>query len=120
MRRLLLAGSLLAASLATASAQQLEDGMFICTLGSMMLGQIEIADGMYRGPAFDGKFEDSYPIEVTEAGTINWDGPLGGLSSGGNKVVSTVLKNAGGGTIGFDITIQNERGNFQTISCSPD
>jgi hypothetical protein len=30
-----------------------------------------------------------------------------------------VLTDAGGGRVGFDITIRNARGNFQTISCMP-
>lgn len=102
-----------------AAAAELKDGSFTCTLGSMILGQIELEAGMFRGPAFDGEFEGDYPFEVTASGTINWGGPLGGLSSDGNTVVSTVLKKAGD-RIGFDITIQNARGNFQTISCYPD
>lgn len=102
-----------------AAAADIEDGSFTCYLGNMVLGQIELDAGMFRGPAFDGKFEGAYPFEVTASGTINWGGPLGGLSSGGNTVVSTVLKKAGD-QVGFDITIQNSRGNFQTISCEPD
>jgi len=102
-----------------AAAASLEDGSFTCYLGSMVLSQIELDAGMFRGPAFDGNFEGDYTFEVTGAGTIDWGGPLGGLSSDGNTVVSTVLKKAGD-RIGFDITIQNARGNFQTISCYPD
>ena len=78
-----------------AAAADLKDGSFTCHLGNMVLGQIELEAGMFRGPA------------------------LGGLSSDGNTVVSTVLKKAGD-RIGFDITVQNARGNFQTISCYPD
>jgi len=103
-----------------AASAELPDGRYSCWISSMMLGQIEIEGGVYRGPAFDGKYEGDYPFELTEAGTINWGGPLGGMSSDGNTVVSTVLKDAGDGKIGFDITIQNSRGNFQTISCAPD
>ncbi|CAG0966341.1 MAG: hypothetical protein F9K19_04740 [Rhizobiaceae bacterium] len=102
-----------------AAAADLKDGSFTCYLGSMVLGQIELEAGMFRGPAFDGNFEGDYPFEVTASGTVNWGGPLGGLSSDGNTVVSTVLKKAGD-RIGFDITVQNARGNFQTISCYPD
>lgn len=102
-----------------AGAADLADGSFTCYLGEMVLGQIELDAGKFRGPAFDGAFEGDYPFEVTASGTINWGGPLGGLSSDGNTVVSTVLKKAGDRT-GFDITIENSRGNFQTISCYPD
>lgn len=108
-----------AAFVVEAAAVELADGVYGCTLSEFYMGDILIEDGLFRGPAFDGNFEEAYPIEVTDAGTINWGGPLGGLSSDGNTVVSTVLKNALDSKIGFDITIQNWRGNFQTISCSP-
>jgi len=111
-----------AAVLATAGSAlpvELPDGLYGCWISSMMLGQIEIDGEVYRGPAFDQKFEGDYPFEVTDQGTINWGGPLGGISSDGNTVVSTVIKDAGGGRLGFDITIKNSRGNFQTISCAP-
>lgn len=103
----------------SASAVELEDGLYNCTIGSFFLGQIRIENNMFSGPAFDQKFGESYPFEVTDAGTINWGGPLGGITADGNTVVSTVLGKAGD-QIGFDITIQNSRGNFQTISCSPE
>lgn len=103
-----------------AHAAELAQGTYRCTIGSYHLGNIEIGAGTYQGPAFDGNYEGAYPLEVTESGTINWGGPLGGISSGGNTVVATVLKDAGGGTVGFDIQIQNASGNFQTISCSPE
>jgi hypothetical protein len=108
------------ATVGPAASAELPDGRYGCWISSMMLGQIEIEGGVYRGPAFDGKYEGDYPFALTEAGTINWGGPLGGMSSDGNTVVSTVLKDAGDGKIGFDITIQNNRGNFQTVSCAPD
>lgn len=100
------------------AAPLLEDGIFRCTISNMFLGEIEINGTTYRGPAYDQKWEGSYPFEETAEKTINWGGPLGGISEAG-KVVATVLKKSGK-KIGFDITIQNERGNFQTISCSPE
>lgn len=102
-----------------AAAVELADGLYGCTLSSYFLGDILIEGGTFRGPAFDGEFGDAYPFEITEGNTINWGGPLGGLSADGNQIVSTVLRNAGGGKIGFDITIQNARGNFQMVSCAP-
>lgn len=103
-----------------AAAGPLADGNYYCGLSQFHLGNMEISSSTYRGPAFDGNFEGDYPFEVTEGGTINWGGPLGGITADGNTVVSTVLKDAGGGETGYDITIQNARGNFQTISCWPD
>ena len=102
-----------------AQAATLADGTFRCVIGNAHLGDIKIADGRYQGPAYDGHYGESYPLDVTDGNTINWGGPLGGISEAGT-VVSTVLKNAGQNKVGFDITIQNERGNFQTISCYPD
>lgn len=104
---------------APASAVELPDGNYECWLSNMMLGVIQIDGDTYRGPALDDNYEGDHTFELTEAGTINWKGPLGGMSTGGNTVTSTVLKDAGGGRVGFDIQIQNARGNFQTISCSP-
>ena len=117
--RYLAAAALVAVLAGKASAAELADGVYNCYISSMMLGQIEIDGAVYRGPAFDQNWEGDYPFQVTAAGTIDWGGPLGGISAAG-KVVSTVLKDAGGGTVGFDIMIQNDRGNFQTISCSPE
>ncbi len=114
---LLLTACLLAAP--AMAAPQLKDGIFRCTISNMHLGDMEIMGGSYRGPAYDGQWGESYSFEETPDGTINWGGPLGGISEAG-KIVSTVLKDAGKGRVGYDVMIQNERGNFQTISCSPE
>lgn len=58
------------------------------------------------------------PSDASDGQTINWRAPLGGIPQAG-KVVSTVLTDVGKGRIGSDITIQNARGNFQTINCAP-
>ena len=109
--------ALLALSAQAAVAQDLADGRYGCTISSYFLGEIEIAGGLYRGPAFDGKFGPDYPFDLV-GGTINWGGPLGGISDAGT-IVSTVLGKTYGDRIGFDVTIQNDRGNFQTITCTP-
>lgn len=120
MRSLLCLAAFIAATATSALGAELPNGVYGCYIGgNAFLGAIEIAGNVYRGPAFDGQYEGDYPFEVTDGGTINWGGPLGGISSGGNQVVSTVLTNAGNNNTGFDITIQNPEGNFQTISCSP-
>jgi hypothetical protein len=103
----------------SSAAPRLADGTYRCTISNMHLGDMEIMGGEYRGPAYDQEWGNTYSFEETAKGTLNWGGPLGGISAAG-KVVSTVLKDAGGGTIGYDIMIQNERGNFQTVSCSPE
>ena len=101
---------------ASASAQDLEDGFFSCVIGSFTLGDIGISNGNYAGPAFDRAFEAWYPFSV-DGPTINWGGPLGGISRAG-QIVSTVMKEDNDGQLGFDITIQNkDSGNFQTVTC---
>ena len=112
--------TLLAAAIAAhpAAAQDLADGYFTCTIGNFVLGDIVIDNGRYSGPDLNRHYEDFYPLTV-DGPTIVWNGPVGGISESG-PIVSTVLKDAGGGKAGFDITIQNkDSGNFQTISCSP-
>ena len=115
--------ALAAAFVTTASAAQLPDGVYRCQMyaGNMMmhLGDIEIAGNTYRGRAFDGAYEGSYDYELTEAGTINWGGPMGGFDSGGNTIVSSVLKRDGDREA-FDVTMQLESGNFSTVSCTPE
>ena len=101
-----------------ALAAELADGLYDCTIGTAFLGSIRIDGKMFSGPAYDGKFEGSYPFDASDGQTITWGGPLGGISEAG-KVVSTVLTDVGKGRTGFDITIQNPRGNFQTINCAP-
>ena len=113
----------LSAGIGPASAANLPDGTYICQLysGGMMmnLGSIEISGSTYRGPAYDGNYEGSYPFELTDAGTINWGGPMGGFDSGGNTIVSTVLVKDGNQQA-FDVTMQLESGNFTTVSCIPE
>lgn len=112
----LLALALMPAQPGASLAQELEDGIFTCTISSFTLGDIAIAEGKYAGPAYDGKFEGWYPLTV-DGQTIVWGGPLGGISDAG-EVVSTVLKKDRDGRAGFDITLKNrDSGNFQTVSC---
>ena len=109
-------------SVPLARAAELQDGTYRCEMYSgtmiMHLGDIEIEGTSYRGPANDGNYEDSYDFELTDAGTINWGGPMGGFDSGGNTIVSSVLT-GDAERPGFDITIQLQSGNFSTVSCIP-
>lgn len=115
--RILAVFAVTAAFAAGASAAELADGDYGCTIGSAYLGDIRLEKGRFSGPAYDGAFDDSYPFTV-DGKVIDWGGPLGGISQAG-AIVATVLRNAGGGRIGFDITIKNANGNFQTVSCAP-
>ena len=118
-----ISAALAATFVTSASAAQLPDGVYRCQMyaGNMMmhLGDIEIVGNTYRGPAFDGAYEGSYDYELTDAGTINWGGPMGGFDSGGNTIVSSVLKRDGDRQA-FDVTMQLESGNFSTVSRIPE
>lgn len=121
MKSTLTAAVALAAALfvlPASAAEMLPDGVYDCYLGMAFFGNIKIDGDTFGGPALDGNYEGFYPFEVTDGGTVNWGGPLGALSSDGNKVVATVIKDRGGRP-GFDITLQNGSGNFQSIICDP-
>jgi hypothetical protein len=104
-------------------AAALPDDTYTCNLYSggmlMNLGSIEIAGNSYRGPAYDGNYEGQYSYELTDGGTINWGGPMGGFEGDGQTIVATVVTDAGNGQTGFDVTIQMPSGNFTTVSCVP-
>jgi len=110
MNRLAIALLALAAA-HPATAQQI-DGRYACTTSTFYLGDIVISGQTYRGPAYDGRFEEAHPIQVAGQ-NITWGGTLGPITAAG-KVVSTVLRDGG-----FDITIESEGGNRQTINCVP-
>ncbi len=105
----------------SSAAASLPDGTYRCELYSgtmlMHLGDIAINGNTYQGPASDGNYEGTYEYELTDSGTINWGGPMGGFDSGGNRIVSTVLKR-NGDDLAFDVMIQLQSGNFSTVSCS--
>jgi hypothetical protein len=122
--RLLTATALAALMASPAFADALPDGTYICNLYSggtlMNLGSIRISGERYEGPAYDGNYEGQYGYELTDAGTINWGGPRGGFEGDGQKIVSSVVTDAGDGNAGFDITIEMPSGNFTTVSCGPE
>jgi len=104
------------------TAQTLPNGVYYCgkSTGGMVffMGEIELLDGFYRGPAFDGQFGEWYPVEITPEGTLNWRGPLGGFESDTSRVVSTQIK-SDGGQPAFDVLLKMASGNFMSISCVP-
>ncbi len=110
----------LGATLSAAGAT-LPDATYRCEMYSgnmlMHLGDIEVVGNTYRGPASDGDYGPAYKYKLTDAGTISWGGPMGGFDSGGNTIVSSVVK-SGGDNLAFDIMMQLQSGNFSTLSCS--
>ena len=106
----------------TFATEMIPNGTYYCgkSTGGMVffMGEIELRDGFYRGPAYDGQFGDWYPMETTTEGTINWRGPLGGFESDISRVASTAIKSDGGNP-SFDVILQMASGNFMGISCVP-
>ncbi|MBC8037929.1 MAG: hypothetical protein H7X89_12010 [Rhizobiales bacterium] len=122
-----MATALLAGTAAFASAEyhtsgKLPDGFYECAMisGGMLIsfGEIQIEGNIYRGPAYDGNFEGDYNYELMSEGVVLWKGPMGGLSTDGNSVASTVLSSDKKDSAGFIIMVKTSRGNFQQISCS--
>jgi hypothetical protein len=100
-----------------AAAAQLPDGSYYCSISGMGSGSIEIVGNTYKGPAFDGNYEGTYEYELTNAGTVNWFGPVGAYTEDGYAIVSTVTY--GGDTIrGFDMIIdQPDSDNMASVGC---
>ena len=107
---------------ATLTSLTLPNGVYSCgkSTGGMVffMGEIELLDGSYRGPAYDGQFGEWYPMAITAEGTITWGGPLVGFEGDSSKVVSTAIK-SDGGKPAFDVLLQLASGNFMSISCVP-
>jgi len=49
---------------------------------------------------------------------VLWKGPLGGLSSGGNSVISTVITENDPTKASFNFVVQTSSGNHEDVSCS--
>ena len=121
--RFLLTLGLMGVSLGSpVGAEVLPDGTYYCGVssGGMVahMGDIEVSDGFYRAPAYDGAYGDWYRMKVTQAGTIAWGGPLGGFESEESTIVSTQIK-LDGTRAAFDVLLQLASGNFLSISCVP-
>ena len=100
---------------------RLPDGTYECTMlsGSMVMsmGNIRIKGLTYQGLAFDNKFDASYPYAMSSK-VVLWKGPLGGLSSGGNSVISKVITENDPAKASFNIVVQTSSGNHDDVSCS--
>ncbi|MBL6852160.1 MAG: hypothetical protein ISS15_13140 [Alphaproteobacteria bacterium] len=95
----------------------LPDGKYVCTLGLQSIGNITIDGGRYAGPASESDTLEFYPYDV-EGKVVIWKGPMGGLSSGGNSVASTVIDRNDAQEATFHMQIQTSGGNFTTVSCT--
>ncbi|HEY0301837.1 MAG TPA: hypothetical protein VGC36_10910 [Rhizomicrobium sp.] len=102
--------------------KRLPDANYQCSMWSgtfpMIMGDIRIRGLTFQGPAFDNKFQGGpYPY-VLSGKVVLWKGPLGGLSSGGNQVGSTVVTNNDPAKAAFDIIVMTKGGNTQSVNCS--
>jgi len=86
-------------------------GMFI------HLGDIIIDGPTYRGPAWFEPFAGPYRYEVTPYDEINWLGPLGGFTSGGNSIDLTQVTVNTDKKASFDIIMREASGNFSATTC---
>ena len=101
--------------------KRLPDGIYECSMytGSLVImGNIRIAGMTFQGPAYDNKFEGGpYPYQMSGK-VVLWKGPMGGLSSGGNRVAATVITNNDPAKAAFDVTVMSAPGNAHTVNCS--
>ena len=115
MKRLSCA-AILACVCAPAFGQTLQDGLYACSIGSYLLGDMLISGPTYAGPAHEGAFTGEYTFS-TDGPTIIWDGPLGGITLAGT-VVSTMIWTAADTSHGYDIMVQKPHGEINTVSCT--
>ena len=112
----------LPASAGIVEDKRLPDGIYECSMFSgtmaMLMGNIRIAGMTYQGPAFDNKFEIRPSPYKMSGKVIFWKGSLGGLSTGGNSVASTVLTSNDPAHPSFDIVVMSSAGHPHTVSCS--
>lgn len=101
----------------------LPDGLYECSMFTgtylMGFGSIEIKGNRFRGPGYDGKYENDWEgYTLTDQDVILWDGPLVGLDSGGSSVVSSIWQqDAPDKPFFINLTVQSPAGNFNTITC---
>lgn len=105
------------------AAGGLPDGLYDCSMFTgtylMGFGSIEISGNRFRGPGYDGKYENSWEgYTLSPDDVILWDGPLQGLDSGGSKVVSSIWEqDAPEKPYYINLTVQTPAGNYNTITC---
>jgi hypothetical protein len=95
----------------------LPDGVYQCTMGTALMGNITIDGGRYSGPASESDAPDFHPYDV-EGKVVLWKGPLGGLSSGGNSVASTIIDRNDAQEVTFHVVVHTSGGNFTDVSCT--
>lgn len=100
----------------------LPDGSYHCEaylLGLFLdLGTITIKGNVYSGPNYGGRAAQGYNYQVDPNGELAWLGPLGGFTSGGNRISLTQVTAAGNENASFDIVMRQADGAFTAATCS--
>jgi len=100
----------------------LPDGTYHCEvylLGLFIsLGDIAIKGNVYSGPVSFGAPQQGYNYQMNANGEIDWLGPLGGYTSGGNSVSLTQATIDGQNPPSFDIIMKQPDGAFSASTCT--
>ncbi|AZO47293.1 MAG: hypothetical protein EOS58_05965 [Mesorhizobium sp.] len=101
---------------------KMPDGIYHCEvylLGAFLnLGDITIKGNVYSGPVTFGTAPQGYNYQMNANGEINWLGPLGGYTSGGNSVSMTQATLDGPDSPSFDIIMKQPDGAFTASTCT--
>lgn len=101
---------------------RLPDGAYRCEvylLGTFLwLGDITIKGNVYSGPAYGTAPMQGYNYQLDAGGEITWLGPLGGFTSGGNRVSLTQVTADGAADASFDIVMRQADGAFTASTCT--
>lgn len=104
------------------STGQLPDGTYHCEvylLGSFFsLGDITIKGNVYSGPTYGGRTAQGYNYQMDANGEIDWLGPLGGFTEGGNGVSLSQATLIEGKPPSFDIIMRQRDGAFTASTCT--
>lgn len=111
-----------AAARAGYTEDRLPDGVYHCEvylLGRFIsLGEITIRGDVYSGPTYGGRATQGYNYQMDANGEINWLGPLGGFTSGGNSVSLSQATLVEGRPPSFDIVMRQPDVAFTASTCT--
>ena len=101
---------------------RLPDGTYHCEvylLGMFLsLGDITIKGNVYSGPVTFGAVQQGYNYQMDASGAIDWLGPLGGYTTGGNSISLTQATLDGQSSPSFDIIMKQPDGAFTASTCT--
>jgi hypothetical protein len=119
---MLILGSATGVARADFSDGRMPDGTYHCEvylLGLFLsLGDITIKGNVFSGPVTFGTAQQGYNYHMDSNGVINWLGPLGGYTSGGNSLSLTQATLDGSNPPSFDIIMKQSNGAFTASTCT--